>query len=257
MKKIVFTSGLPRSGSTLLSSILNQNPRFHVDVSVPIRQIFDSVIGIICDLGNNSHCFDENLDDFLRSILDSFHKEEGVHFNHNRIWTGRSEILNRLDPNYKMIITVRDICWILDSFERLSRKNPYVKPLYVNAYANTDIYTRCEQYYYNVISHPYNCLKEILYSGNKNHMIIEYDVLVSNPEYTMKLIYEHIEEPYFQHDFNNIKNIPNSEIFDKELNMPGLHNVKKVVTPPNRQTILPPDIWEKYSGMEIWKNLKS
>ena len=35
-KKYYFMGGLPRSGSTLLSSILNQNPRFYSGPSSPV-----------------------------------------------------------------------------------------------------------------------------------------------------------------------------------------------------------------------------
>ena len=35
-KTFYFISGLPRSGSTLLSSILNQNPRFYSGPSSPV-----------------------------------------------------------------------------------------------------------------------------------------------------------------------------------------------------------------------------
>ena len=45
MKKYYFMSGLPRSGSTLLSSILNQNPRMHSGPSSP-------VVGIMLTLEN-------------------------------------------------------------------------------------------------------------------------------------------------------------------------------------------------------------
>jgi sulfotransferase len=36
MKKYYFMAGLPRSGSTLLSSILNQNPNMHSGPSSPV-----------------------------------------------------------------------------------------------------------------------------------------------------------------------------------------------------------------------------
>jgi sulfotransferase len=32
-----FISGLPRSGFTLLSAILRQNPRFYADISLPVN----------------------------------------------------------------------------------------------------------------------------------------------------------------------------------------------------------------------------
>ncbi|MBD9680249.1 sulfotransferase, partial [Pseudomonas sp. PDM18] len=36
MQNFHFISGLPRSGSTLLSAILLQNPRFHAGMSSPV-----------------------------------------------------------------------------------------------------------------------------------------------------------------------------------------------------------------------------
>ncbi len=38
-----FISGLPRSGSTLLSAILKQNPRIHAAMSSPIGHIFRAI----------------------------------------------------------------------------------------------------------------------------------------------------------------------------------------------------------------------
>ncbi|NBP58534.1 sulfotransferase, partial [bacterium] len=38
-KKYYFISGLPRSGSTLLSAILNQNPRFYSGPNSPVVPI--------------------------------------------------------------------------------------------------------------------------------------------------------------------------------------------------------------------------
>lgn len=259
MKKIVFTSGLPRSGSTLLSAILNQNPRFDANVVSPILPIMQAVIEAMNSKGNNKILVsDKTKDNILRGILENYHDIENkeVFFNHNRKWSDQTEILKRLYPDFKMIITVRDIGWILDSFENLTRKKPYNKTSYSNSYIISNIYSRCEEYM-SLIYEPYFSIKDAIYSNVSNYMIIEYDVLVSQPEFVIRSLYNHIEEPYFQHDFNNIKNIPNSEIVDIDINMPGLHHVKKVITPPNRQTIIPPDIWERYSGMEIWKNLKS
>jgi sulfotransferase len=39
-----FISGLPRSGSTMTSAILRQNPRFNVGMSSPIAGLFDGMI---------------------------------------------------------------------------------------------------------------------------------------------------------------------------------------------------------------------
>ena len=43
-KKYYLMAGLPRSGSTLLSSILSQNPSFHATVSTPVHLFFDQIV---------------------------------------------------------------------------------------------------------------------------------------------------------------------------------------------------------------------
>lgn len=257
MKKIVFTSGLPRSGSTLLSAILNQNPRFEAHSSVPIRQIFDSTIDVINGVGNDGTLFtDEKINSIFRSILENYHHTEGkeVYFNHNRHWTGRTHLLKRLYPNYKMIVLVRDIGWILDSFEVLSQKNIYHKPIYSSAAANSNIYTRCNENI-NLITPFYDSLCEMIHLNPSNCMILDYEALTKTPEIALKTIYEHIEEPYFNHDFNNVTF--NNSSFDKDINMPDIHTVKGKVEYCERKTVIPPEIWNRVSGMEIWKNIKS
>ena len=44
MKEYYFISGLPRSGSTLLSSILRQNPKFHADISSSLEPILSNCV---------------------------------------------------------------------------------------------------------------------------------------------------------------------------------------------------------------------
>jgi sulfotransferase len=261
LKKIVFISGLPRSGSTLLSAILNQNPEFESGISDPLIAVFEPIRVAF----NNkvdydiSHISPEKIDKIFKNIIDDYHDtpDKKVFFNHNRKWTSYYSFLERIYPNYKMIITVRDIGWILDSFEVLYKNNIYKKPLYYNFGDCLDVYSRCESIM-NMLGVSYHPLKDFLYSNknNNNVLVIDYDALVSNPEIVIKSIYNHIEEPYFQHDFNNII-AKDFTTFDNEINMPLLHKVKKIVSPPNRKSILPPDIWERYSGLEIWKNLKS
>jgi hypothetical protein len=41
---IHFISGLPRSGSTLLSAILKQNPRFHAGMTGPVGSLVDAML---------------------------------------------------------------------------------------------------------------------------------------------------------------------------------------------------------------------
>jgi sulfotransferase len=257
LKKIVFTSGLPRSGSTLLSAILNQNPRFESDITSPICSVMDSIKKVFSQNSENTQDLaPEKIDNIFKNILEGYHNTSGkdVFFNNSRGWTAKSDILERIYPNYKMIITVRDIGWILDSYELIYKKNIYKKPIYYWDDYRT-VYDRCESVM-GAMCNSYKSLKEFLYSNKNNGILIEYDLLVSEPEMVMRSIYQHIEEPYFNHDFNNVMG-KNYTPFDNDINMPGIHDIKKIVKQYNRKTVIPPDIWERYSGLEIWKNLKS
>ncbi len=44
MNKLHFISGLPRSGSTLLSAIFNQNPEFHAAMSSPVASLMNATL---------------------------------------------------------------------------------------------------------------------------------------------------------------------------------------------------------------------
>ena len=47
MKSYYFISGLPRSGSTLLSGILKQNPDFYADIASPVQGLTGNSIDVI------------------------------------------------------------------------------------------------------------------------------------------------------------------------------------------------------------------
>ena len=49
MKNYYFISGLPRSGSTLLSTILSQNPDFYADISSPLSMITENTVRVFSE----------------------------------------------------------------------------------------------------------------------------------------------------------------------------------------------------------------
>ena len=53
MKSYHFISGLPRSGSTLLSGILKQNPEFYADIASPVEALTGTSIDIISGAESN------------------------------------------------------------------------------------------------------------------------------------------------------------------------------------------------------------
>ena len=123
---IHFIAGLPRSGSTLLSAILRQNPRFHAGMTGPVGSLVDAMLRNM-SMANETSIFisDAQREALLRSVFSTFYDEVprgDVVFDTNRNWCARLSLLDALFPQSKVICCVRDVAWIFDSIERLIRK---------------------------------------------------------------------------------------------------------------------------------------
>ena len=257
MKKYHLITGLPRSGTTLLSTILRQNPRFEASISGPLARFVRGVINeSTAQGGYGTECPPEKTKAILKGIFDNYYPDPSkeVAFNTNRGWPLLLSPVKDMYPNAKVLLCVRDIGWILDSFEVLQRKNPYVFTSMFSPEEGINVYTRCETLLHpsRTLGFAYNSVKQgITGEFKKDIMIIDYMNLASDPERMMKSIYKFIDEPYYEHDFDNVE--ASYDEFDEEVKLPGLHTTRKKVQYIQRETVIPPDIWQRVQGMEVWK----
>lgn len=257
MKKYHFISGLPRSGSTLLTSILNQNPNFYSNISNPLARFVRSVITEAhAGPGYALQCPELKRFELIQNLVDTYHSErpEKVCFNTNRGWTALLPILDCTHPDAKIICCVRDINWVLDSFEQLFKKNPFsLSRMYSEQEAET-VYTRAYALMSpgHTVRFAYDSLKEAITGPHKNKiMLVEYDQLAKNPEQTMRSIYAFIKEPYFAHDFNSVE--ASYDEYDIEAGIIGLHKIRKQIAYIPRDSIIPPDLWNEFKNLEVWR----
>lgn len=255
MKKYYFISGLPRSGSTLLSAILKQNPNFHAGISGSLLSHVRSIIETSNSVTKSE--FDENRTKRIAmATINAFYEDnpKSVIFDTNRLWTNLLPQLKDLFPYTKVICCVRDINWIIDSFERLHQKNPYAISTVFPKDSDINVYVRSESLMKEggIIKLPYDSLKSGMMGMFKDMlMFVEYDLLVKNPEGTMRALYNFIDQPYYQHDFNNVED--SYDEYDADLNMKGLHTTRRKVEWIPREFILPPDVLNRYSNLEVWR----
>jgi sulfotransferase len=257
MKELFFISGLPRSGSTLLSAILRQNPDFYADISSPVRGLVASTINGITESESN-HLIDEpRRKHILRALVQSYYDAvtPKTVFDTSRGWTAKTSLLKELYPQTKIICCVRDLPWILDSFERIAAKNTLYNAALTDDEARQTVTTRCDALMdvkkEGQVVKPYYFLEEGLLLNPDMIMLVEYESLCKTPEGVMREIYQFIGKPYFDHDFDNVEY--ENEVFDRALNMKSLHTVRRKVTWEERPTILPRSVWEKYAGKEFWR----
>jgi sulfotransferase len=255
MKKYHFITGLPRSGSTLLSSILKQNPNCHASITDPLATLVKGVIETSQEGPGIKHEVPvERRKNLVYALFEGYYKDvdKSVIFNTNRAWTYLSHLTKELYPQSKMIVCVRDIKWILDSFELAHRRQPLTTNTFSGGLGGS-VYSRADALMQEsgIIGFPYIGIKQLITGAEKrNMMIIEYDQLCRNPEGIMKAVYNFIDEPYFDHNFNDVES--SWDEYDSEIGV-NLHSVRKRVEYKQRETILPPDLIGKYSNMEVWR----
>jgi len=257
MKQYYFISGLPRSGSTLLSTILKQNPNFHSGITSSLLPHARSAI----ENGNktiSSEVDDERTKRMFMTAFDAYYYNvnKPVVFDTNRMWTNLLPQLKDSFPYTKVICCVRDINWIIDSFERLHQKNPYKISSVFPETVDLNVYTRSESLMDGggVVRVPYDSLKSAI-CGMYSDMIllVEYELLCKNPEGTMRTIYNFIGQPFYQHDFNQVEE--SYDEYDNDLRMKGLHTTKRKVEYSPRNFVLPPDVLNKFSDLEVWRKM--
>ncbi len=259
-RKFHFISGLPRSGSTLTAAILRQNPRFHAGMSSPIAGLFEGVIAqVSAGTELSSLVNGEQRARILRGLFESYYADRGepVIFDTNRAWTAALPALMKIFPEAKFVCLVRDVSWIMDSMERQFRGNAFEHTrLFNNPAERSTVYTRLEALAgaSRLVGFPWHALREACYSDHAERLVIvEYDLLVARPAEVLDLIYGFLDEERYAHDFDAITY--DAPAFDTQLGLDGLHSVRPSVAPDPRATILPPDLFERYSKLAFWREL--
>lgn len=255
--RYLFISGLPRSGSTLLAGLLRQNNRWHAAMSSPVSNLMNSCLEQIGAGSEFYTFFDESRRRALvESIFSSYYQpqsDKSIIFDTSRMWTARLHQLVELFDDVKVVCCVRNPAWVMDSFERIYRKNPFDYSRMFSPNTRMTVYSRCESLAQSngTLGSAWTGLKEAYYGEFSDRLLLlDYDILTQFPSKSMQLVYEFLGVEAFSHDFQNVEYEEND--FDQKLGVKGLHTVKREVKFSPRKTVLPPDLFKKYSEMAFW-----
>jgi sulfotransferase len=258
-----FISGLPRSGSTLLAAILKQNPRFQAGMTSPVADIMGVVVAEMSSKNDFSFAIsDEARVSVLRGLVANFYAAQGgaeVVFDTSRLWCSRIQMLDTLFPKSKIIACVRPLPWVLDSMERLVRKQPVNVSKVFRFDTNTTIYSRVQALTdpRGMVGFSFQAIKDAFYGqyAAGHLMLLTYETLTKNPEAALRAVYEFIGEPWFEHDFDNVEY--GASEFDMRVGMPGLHTVRSRVEATERKPILPLEIFNRFLPESFWLDPKN
>jgi sulfotransferase len=232
-------------------------------MSSPVSALVQSLLNIMSARGEWVSLFDdEQRENVLRAVFDGYYRNihpKQLVFDTNRHWCARMDALVRLFPKARVIVCVRDLAWIMDSFERQFRKHPFLMSRMYSAETAATVYTRTASLSgpQGTVGLPWDATQEAFYGPHSDRLIvIDYEALAREPERAMSFIYEALGIPYFKHDFDKVTYEEGGE-FDENLGIPGLHLVTGKVQFIDRPTVLPPDVFGRYSNRNFWKNPKS
>ena len=264
-KKIYFISGLPRSGNTLLASILNENKNiistghsfipdmfYHLKYAEQTSPTFKNYPDI------------NNLNNVYRNIINNYYYNYNTKFVIERgdwITPYNFNILKQFCPNeIKIVILVRDILDIIKSYLKICKDNPnfYINYRY-NLLDKSTLYKNELETKVDIIMEKEGYVDRILYSIKwlkdngllKNFIIIDYKDLVLNTEKTLNKIYDYYDIPKFKHTFKKLKQLPiyNDEILGAPIHKINIKNIKE----QKNDIKLNQRIIDIYKNLEFWK----
>jgi sulfotransferase len=219
-KNIFFLSGLPRTGSTLLTSILSQNPNMHTEGNSALCQLMWDM-QVSCETTEQMSNKPDLQNKLISEIPNMFYQNtSGYIIDKCRSWTmpANLELIEKyITKTPKIIVMVRPIIDIVKSFVFIRQMNNWENPEVGLLDDGSEPIMR------SLIGVRY--AKEI---STGQFLFVEYDDLITNTRDTLKDIYNFLELPVYNHDLNNIVN-PDSEA-DNELNMIGLHDIRSKIT---------------------------
>lgn len=257
-KAYFFISGLPRSGSTMLSAILRQNPLIEAGMTSPVGSITAQLRSAMAQNREIDALIqdDDIRRDILKGVFDGYYArcEKTVVFDTNRGWAGRIPELRSLFGSAKMIAMVRNPAWILDSVERITRKNPLRPSSMIRPGSNIDSRAAAFMSSDGLIGNPLGALREAVFGPDaEDLLVIEYEALCESPGERLDAIYDFVKMDRFHHDFTNLSY--QQEHFDAALRTPGLHTVQGEVKLIERKTILPPNVFNSLTASIFWRGI--
>lgn len=259
MFKLHVIAGLPRSGSTLLAALLNQNPAFKAGMTSPVYGLVDHLIPLMSGDAESAAAFhEEQREAILRGVFQGFYSQSigKIIFETNRKWTSRLPLLHTLFPKSKVICCIRDVGWIADSLERSIIKSPYHASRFMygpNRRGMTQ-YSRMDSYLdfnHGVIGQPWAGLREAFFGEFSDKLVlIPYEKLATAPLHILDQLYDILEEEAFPHDIRNINY--SADAYDNSIGIPHLHKIDGPIALEARETILPPDLFEACAPLNFW-----
>lgn len=221
----VALSGLPRSGSTLLSAILSQNPEIHAEGNSAVCQLMWDV-QVSCQTTASEQLAATgrvNTQDAIIAAIPAIYYRDvsATHIvDKCRSWTlpPNMDMLRRYIPNApRVLVLTRPVDEIVASFVNLRRRNGWTGKLESGLLDDDS----------EPIMRSLAGVESAQQSRSDEFLFIEYADLVDSTQDVLDVIYDFCDWEPFTHDLNHIVN-PHPEN-DAIYGLAGMHDVRPTI----------------------------
>lgn len=207
-------AGLPRSGSTLLCNILNQNPGFWATSTSPLPGFVNACIAqwsnsleVKGRLQEDREGTEKRLQRTVRALCEAWHyREDGkVVFDKSRGWNNTLMALRQAFPESRALIVVRDPRNVFASIEKQHQKNPLLDEFKTGN--DKTIMSRADKMLApnGLVGACINGVEDMI-RRKLPLMFIKYEQMCKFPSEVLREIYQYLGVDQFDHDFENVIN---------------------------------------------------
>lgn len=230
--RLYFLSGMPRSGSTVLSALLKQHPKIYVSPTSPLSELVSVVEKTWLQLDSQfTMPYPNHTKDLSFFMMHGFYSsvDRPIIFDKSRSWPSLVPgLLKVFEEPPKIICTVRDISEVLSSFYRLypwGQTQPnYIEVLLFQRGLENTGFNRLKILWETMVKPSWDSLRFGLEQAPHCIHLVEYKDLLTHKQQCLDGIYKFCGIDPICNDFDNIS-IEKEEI-DEKWGIDELHTIR-------------------------------
>ncbi|HEY9692524.1 MAG TPA: sulfotransferase [Oculatellaceae cyanobacterium] len=246
--KIIYVTGLPRAGSTLLCQLLSHHPDIYcTGHSSPLCQ---TLMGLRYNLSDSEFLLAQLDVDFKQTyqrLLNAFRgfitgwfaeTKQPYVVDKNRGWLQHIQTVNHIDPEFKMLVCVRELGQIYGSIEAKHQQTLLLD--FPDHLANLSPYERAEKLFASggVVGAPLSSIEALqdLDTQLQQHLYyVVFEDLLSEPEAALQGIFQWLGLKDFDVDLQNLQVRPHES--DSYYRYKYTHQTYSTLKPPQQHLI--------------------
>lgn len=261
-KHIIYVTGLPRSGSTLMCQLLGHHPRvYSPGHSSPLSQLLDNIRALLSDNPFLLSQLDVDFDLAYARLLNAHRgfingwfaeTDRPVVVDKNRGWLRMIETVHLLDPDFRMVVCIRDLRQIFGSIEAQHAKTRLLD--FPDHMAAHSAYARADALFGpdGVIGGPLKSiefLRDVPDALRQRLCYVSFEALMEKPVETMNTIHRWLGLPAAPFDPNRLETRPGES--DSHYRFKYRHQTRSAIRRPEPREI-PPRIAQEIAQKFGW-----